>query len=113
MVLAEEIAVIAKLARLELNAQELAALPAELTAVLGHMEALAKVTTDGVEPMVYGTAPASALAATSLAETSATSRELDLVARAPDELPAVVAVSGSAQVRAMQFVVPNVLPGQS
>lgn len=45
------VARIAKLARLEVPASELNALAAQLSSIMGWIEQLAEVDTDGVEPM--------------------------------------------------------------
>lgn len=99
MLSGDEIGAIAKLARLQLAADEQLALAGELTAVLAHMAALAAVNTEGVAPMIYGGSPDEAGEAT---------RQVG--GDADDVLPVGVAVGGAAAVRAGQFVVPNVLP---
>lgn len=49
----QEVKDIARLARLELSQDEVESLCAELSAILEHMDALAAVATDGVEPMTH------------------------------------------------------------
>lgn len=44
---------IARLARLELGQDEIDSLRTELTAILGHMDALGALDTEGVEPMTH------------------------------------------------------------
>jgi aspartyl-tRNA(Asn)/glutamyl-tRNA(Gln) amidotransferase subunit C len=48
-----EVAEIARLARLELSEDEIGSLCAELSAILEHMDALAALDTEGVEPMTH------------------------------------------------------------
>jgi aspartyl-tRNA(Asn)/glutamyl-tRNA(Gln) amidotransferase subunit C len=48
-----DIDAIARLARLELDADEAARLTTELGAILDHMAALSRVPTDGVPPMTH------------------------------------------------------------
>ncbi len=50
---AEEVKATALLARLELRDDEIARLTRELDAILGYMEALGKLNTDGVEPTTH------------------------------------------------------------
>ena len=47
----DDVEQIAALARLELGDTELESLRTDLSAILGHMDALAAVATDGIEPM--------------------------------------------------------------
>ena len=49
----EDVLEIARLARLHLEDGEVERLRGELSAILGHMETLAEVDTDGVEPMTH------------------------------------------------------------
>ena len=49
----EEVRQTALLARLELNDAEVKKLTVELDAILGYMEALGKLNTDGVEPTTH------------------------------------------------------------
>ena len=49
----EEVLEIALLARLHLEPDEVERLRAELSAILGHMERLRALDTDGVEPMTH------------------------------------------------------------
>lgn len=44
---------IARLAMMELTEEEKAALEKDLTAVIGYMDVLSKIDTDGVEPMEH------------------------------------------------------------
>ena len=48
-----EVAELATLARLALSAAERAGIAAELGSILVHMQALAEVATDGIEPMTH------------------------------------------------------------
>ena len=102
MLEAKELSAIAKLARLQLTADEQRVLAGELTAVLAHMAVLAEVDTAGVAPMVYGVAPHGA------GEAPRDGGGHD--DGGDDVLPVAVAVGGAAAVRGGQFVVPNVLP---
>ena len=117
MLAADELATIARLARLELTAQEQQTLAVELTAVLAHMEALAAVDTQGIAPMIYGVAPPQLeRAATPASEAPGGEDDEDgedgegARMAADDVLPVKLALAGAAAVRAGQFVVPNVLP---
>jgi aspartyl-tRNA(Asn)/glutamyl-tRNA(Gln) amidotransferase subunit C len=49
----QEVKDIARLARLELSEDEVESLCAELSAILEHMDALAALDTEGVEPMTH------------------------------------------------------------
>jgi aspartyl-tRNA(Asn)/glutamyl-tRNA(Gln) amidotransferase subunit C len=49
----EDVEEIAHLARLALTEAELDRMPAELTAILAHMDALAELDTEGVAPMTH------------------------------------------------------------
>lgn len=49
----EDVAEIARLARLDLNADEIESLRDDLTAILDHMTILQTLDTDGVEPMTH------------------------------------------------------------
>jgi aspartyl-tRNA(Asn)/glutamyl-tRNA(Gln) amidotransferase subunit C len=49
----EEVEQIALLARLELDDDEIERLRTELAAILGHMDALREVDTEGIEPMTH------------------------------------------------------------
>jgi aspartyl-tRNA(Asn)/glutamyl-tRNA(Gln) amidotransferase subunit C len=49
----QEVAEIARLARLELTQGEIESLGAELSAILEHMDALKALDTQGVEPMTH------------------------------------------------------------
>ncbi len=49
----EDVEQIALLARLALDADEVERMRQELSAILGHMDVLAEVDTDGVEPMTH------------------------------------------------------------
>lgn len=49
----EDVLEIARLARLHLEDHEVERLRGELSSILGHMETLAEVDTDGVEPMTH------------------------------------------------------------
>ncbi len=49
----EDVEQIARLARLALTAEQTTKLQSELSAILGHMDALAQVDTTGVEPMTH------------------------------------------------------------
>lgn len=44
---------IARLAQMELTEEEKAALEKDLTAVIGYMDVLSKINTDGIEPMEH------------------------------------------------------------
>ena len=101
MLEAKELSAIAKLARLQLTADEQRVLAGELTAVLAHMAVLAEVNTGDVAPMIYGVAPHAA------GEPTRGGGHDD---GGDDVLPVAVAVGGAAAVRAGQFVVPGVLP---
>ena len=50
---ADDVAEIARLARLELAADEIESLRGDLTAILDHMAILQTLDTDGVEPMTH------------------------------------------------------------
>ena len=49
----ERVAQVAKLARLCLNSQQLRQMTHELGAIVGHVEQLEKLDTEGVEPMAH------------------------------------------------------------
>lgn len=49
----EDVAEIARLARLALNRDEIESLRVELSAILEHMDALQTLDTEGVEPMTH------------------------------------------------------------
>lgn len=49
----QDVADIARLARLELGHDEIESLRVELSAILEHMDALATLDTEGVEPMTH------------------------------------------------------------
>ena len=53
----DDVQAIARLARLRLTDAEIESLRSELTAILGHMDALRELDTKGVEPMTHA-APA-------------------------------------------------------
>lgn len=89
----QEVAEIALLARLSLTDQERASLRAELGAILGHMDALAEVDTDGVEPMTH-----------------AVPMTLRLRADTPSpSLPASDALGGTTSITDSQFRVPHII----
>jgi hypothetical protein len=53
----EQVKKVAALARLELPAADLATMADQLNAILGYVDQLAAVNTDGVEPMAHPTRP--------------------------------------------------------
>jgi aspartyl-tRNA(Asn)/glutamyl-tRNA(Gln) amidotransferase subunit C len=89
----EDVEEIALLARLALTDAEIEAMRVDLSAILGHMDALAEVDTSGVQPMTHAV-------------------PMDLRLR-PDEprpsLPGEAALAGAPQVRDGSFVVPNII----
>ena len=90
----DEVEQIALLARLALDDAELEAMRVDLTAILGHMDALAACDTTGVEPMTHAVPMALPLRA-------------DVV---EDSLPVEVATAGAPVTRDGFFEVPAVLP---
>lgn len=92
----DEVIAIAHLARLALSDDELEALRGELSAILGHVAALAEVDTTGVEPMTHAM--------------PVTLRLRDDVVEAP--LPVEVALADAPAQRADAFEVPAVLRGE-
>jgi aspartyl-tRNA(Asn)/glutamyl-tRNA(Gln) amidotransferase subunit C len=89
----EDVEEIALLARLALTDAELEAMRVDLSAILGHMDALAEVDTSGVQPMTHAV-------------------PMDLRLR-PDEprpsLPSEAALAAAPQVSGGSFVVPNII----
>ena len=89
----DEVEQIALLARLALDEAELEQMRVDLTAILGHMDALAEVDTTGVEPMTHAV-------------------PMDLPLRADEpapSLPTEVAMVGAPDASDGTFVVPNVI----
>ncbi len=88
-----DVAEIARLARLQLSNDELESLRGELTAILEHMEVLQSLDTEGVEPMTHAV-------------------PMDLRLR-PDEveesLPVEVALDGAPSRADDHFQVPNII----
>jgi aspartyl-tRNA(Asn)/glutamyl-tRNA(Gln) amidotransferase subunit C len=89
----EQIAALARLARLELSAAEQARAADQLERLLAHFEALAAVPTDGVEPSPY---PRPIRLRMRQDEPGATLSAADVLANAPAR-------------RAGQFLVPKVI----
>ena len=89
----EDVEQLAQLARLALDDDEVERLRGELTAILGHMDALAEVDTTGIEPMTHAV-------------------PMDLRTR-PDEVepsrPAEVALSGAPDTADGLFQVPHII----
>jgi aspartyl-tRNA(Asn)/glutamyl-tRNA(Gln) amidotransferase subunit C len=89
----EDVEEIAHLARLALTDAEIEAMRVDLSAILGHMDALAEVDTTGVQPLTHAV-------------------PTDLPLR-PDEprpsLSSDAALAGAPQVRDGSFVVPNII----
>jgi len=89
----EDVEEIAHLARLALTEAEVEAMRVDLSAILGHMDALAEVDTTGVVPMTHAV-------------------PMDLRLR-PDEprpsLPSEAALARAPAVRDGSFVVPNII----
>jgi len=93
----EEVEQIALLARLALDDTELEQMRVDLTAILGHMDALAEVDTSGIEPMTH-----------------AVPMDLPLRADVPaPSLPVAVATAGAPDAADGTFVVPNVIGRQT
>jgi aspartyl-tRNA(Asn)/glutamyl-tRNA(Gln) amidotransferase subunit C len=89
----QEVAEIARLARLELSEDEIESLRAELSAILEHMDALAALSTEGVEPMTHAV--------------PMTLRLRDDVAG--ESLPVDRALSGAPERAGDYFQVPNII----
>ncbi|MEZ4365105.1 MAG: Asp-tRNA(Asn)/Glu-tRNA(Gln) amidotransferase subunit GatC [Kofleriaceae bacterium] len=91
---ADEVATLARLARLALTDDEAAALRVDLAAILDHVAALAEVDVDEVAPMTHGGA--------------AQPLRADLPA---PSLPVEAALAGTSAVEDDQFVVPAAISG--
>jgi len=81
MLTREEVEAIALLARLELAGDEVERMAGELGAILEHMEALAAVDTDGVDPMTHAVPMALRLRDDQVGESLPVEQALD---QAPD-----------------------------
>ncbi|MEM9489309.1 MAG: Asp-tRNA(Asn)/Glu-tRNA(Gln) amidotransferase subunit GatC [Myxococcota bacterium] len=93
----DDVADIARLARLELSADELDSLQSELATILDHIAVLQSLDTDGVEPMTHAV-------------------PMDLRLRGDEvqpSLPVEVALGGAPEQAEDHFEVPNIIPSGS
>ncbi len=91
----DEVRHVARLARLELDDQEILLLQSELNSLLGHFSDLMDVEVDGIEPQSHANVMFNVLAEDNIAE-----------CLSRDE-----ALANSPRSRAGLFVVPNILEG--